>query len=115
MSDAPTFDALLREYQLEAGKIVAAGGMATKSRVEDILMARHGIDRATAHDVANTCEYKGLLPIAPTREAYYGINFKWAYGIYGNEKPDYICASCSARHGCGERCEAWKREHGGEK
>jgi len=74
------FDALLREYQQVAGKIIADGGMANKSRVEDVLITRFGIDRAVAHDVANTVEYQGLLPIAPTREAYYNINFRWARG-----------------------------------
>lgn len=36
--------------------IVQAGGMATKSLVEDMLMLRHNIDRYTAHEYTNENE-----------------------------------------------------------
>lgn len=41
-------------------RIVAAGGMATKTVVEDELMPKHGIDRRAAHDVMNHIEYHNL-------------------------------------------------------
>ncbi len=78
----PSFDELLREYQCISGAIVASGGMATKSKCEDVLMERYDIDRSAAHDIANTVEYRGLRPIAPSKDAYYSIDFKWQYGVY---------------------------------
>lgn len=41
--------------------IVANGGMATKSVVEDVLMARHaGLGRTEAHDILNHIEYHNI-------------------------------------------------------
>ena len=40
--------------------IVNAGGMATKSAVEDVLIARHSIDRYDAHVVTNHIEFNDL-------------------------------------------------------
>ena len=41
--------------------IVAAGGMANKSLVEDVMMARvDGLDRYTAHDLMNHLEFYGI-------------------------------------------------------
>ncbi len=37
--------------------IVKAGGMARKSDLDDWLMARHGLTRGEAHDIANHVEY----------------------------------------------------------
>ena len=36
--------------------IVAAGGMATKTAVEEILMIRHNLDRSDAHTFVNLAE-----------------------------------------------------------
>ena len=41
-------------------RIVAAGGMATKSRVEDELMPMFGIDRSDAHSIMNHIEFHNL-------------------------------------------------------
>jgi len=54
------FTALIREALQVQYLIVKAGGMATKSRVEDALMTRHSIDRSLAHDVTNTVESRNL-------------------------------------------------------
>ena len=40
--------------------IIAMGGMATKSCVEDVLMVRHGINRGKAHDIMNHIEFNNL-------------------------------------------------------
>jgi len=45
--------------------IVKAGGMASKSIVEDVLMLKHGVGRDLAHDLTNLIEsinmsYKGI-------------------------------------------------------
>lgn len=42
------------------GRIVAAGGMANKSAVEDELMPMFGIDRGAAHNIMNHIEYHNL-------------------------------------------------------
>jgi hypothetical protein len=42
--------------------IIKAGGMATKSRVEDYLMAHFGIDRYPAHQIMNDIEFRNLCP-----------------------------------------------------
>lgn len=42
------------------GRIVAAGGMANKSAVEDELMPLFGIDRRAAHDIMNHIEAYNL-------------------------------------------------------
>lgn len=41
-------------------RIVSAGGMATKSKVEDELMPMFGIDRGDAHTIMNHIEYHNL-------------------------------------------------------
>jgi len=41
-------------------RIVEAGGMATKSIVEDELMLMFGIDRYVAHNITNHIEYHNL-------------------------------------------------------
>lgn len=41
-------------------RIVAAGEMATKTRVEDELMPLYGIDRYDAHRIMNHIEYHQL-------------------------------------------------------
>ncbi len=38
--------------------IVISGGMATKTRVEEVLMARHGLNRSDAHTFVNLAEGK---------------------------------------------------------
>lgn len=53
-----------REIQ---GRIITAGGMATKSSVEDELMPLYGIDRGTAHDIMNHIEYHNMRPIYPVK------------------------------------------------
>lgn len=41
-------------------QIIAAGGMASKSAVEDVIMPMFGIDRCEAHEIMNEIEYKNL-------------------------------------------------------
>jgi len=41
-------------------RIIEAGGMATKTAVEDELMPEFAIDRYTAHQVLNTIERENL-------------------------------------------------------
>ena len=41
-------------------RIVEAGGMATKTAVEDELMPEFGVDRYTAHHALNTIERENL-------------------------------------------------------
>jgi hypothetical protein len=57
------FAVYLRAGRIVQANIIDAGGMANKSRVEDVLMPLFGIDRGTAHDVMNTIEYHNLKPI----------------------------------------------------
>lgn len=40
--------------------IIAAGGMATKTAVEDVLMERHGMERGDAHSIMNHIEAHNL-------------------------------------------------------
>jgi hypothetical protein len=40
--------------------VYQAGGMATKSGVEDVLMHRYAVERDIAHDVMNHIEYHDL-------------------------------------------------------
>lgn len=55
MSDQ-TFETILNEVSEIQFLIVKAGKMATKSKVEDILMKRHGLDRGDAHTFTNCTE-----------------------------------------------------------
>ena len=55
MSDR-TYFRLLDEVTDIRYLIVTKGGMATKSLVEDVLMARHGLDRGDAHSLLNANE-----------------------------------------------------------
>lgn len=41
-------------------RIYFAGGMATKTIIEDELMPMFGIDRGAAHDITNYVEYHNL-------------------------------------------------------
>lgn len=56
----PNFEQLVREAVDIRYLIVRAGRMATKSLVEDVLMARYpaSVDRRLAHDVLNYCEWQ---------------------------------------------------------
>lgn len=53
-----TQDDLYQETQAIRYLIIKGGGMANKSKVEDILMKRHGISRMDAHDITNQIEYR---------------------------------------------------------
>ena len=53
-------DTIIIEALNIRGAIIANGGMATKSVVEDILMLRHPIDRFQAHEIMNHIEYYNL-------------------------------------------------------
>jgi hypothetical protein len=55
------FEALVHEAVEIKYVIYKAGGMATKTAVEDVLMLRHsGLDRYEAHDVLNRVEFLNL-------------------------------------------------------
>ena len=43
--------------------IVASGGMATKTSVENVLMERHGIDRYDAHNIMNHIEFRNYRTV----------------------------------------------------
>ncbi|MBE2198102.1 MAG: hypothetical protein IAE79_05790 [Anaerolinea sp.] len=54
------FETLVQEACRIRYAVYKAGGMATKSGVEDALMYFHGIERDMAHDVMNHIEYNAL-------------------------------------------------------
>ena len=54
------FQAIVRDAVAIRNRIVAAGGMATKTVFEDELMPKHCLDRRAAHDVMNHIEYHNL-------------------------------------------------------
>jgi hypothetical protein len=55
------FEALVHEAVEIKYVIFEAGGMATKTAVEDVLMLRHpGLGRHEAHDVLNRAEFLNL-------------------------------------------------------
>lgn len=54
--DDQTYFRLLDEINDIRYLIVKAGGMATKSRVEEVLMARYKFDRSDAHSLVNCAE-----------------------------------------------------------
>ena len=54
------FDQLILEAIKVRYAVYQAGGMATKSGVEDVLMHRFGVDRHFAHMVMNHLEYYSL-------------------------------------------------------
>lgn len=61
------FRLLIIEARTHVGTIMRAGGMATKSAVENLLMAAHpGLTRRHGHDVMNHIEYHNLKPIYPS-------------------------------------------------
>lgn len=49
---------MVREAITIRNDIVASGGMATKTSVENVLMERHGIDRYDAHNIMNHIEFR---------------------------------------------------------
>lgn len=52
---------LMREATEIQYVILVAGGMATKTTVEDVLMLRHpGLDRYNAHNILNDVEFYNL-------------------------------------------------------
>lgn len=54
---------IIEQAALDAQFLIVKGhGMATKSLVEDFLMARFGIDRFHAHDVMNGLERRNVQP-----------------------------------------------------
>ena len=56
-----TIELLINEALTIRRKVVASGGMSTKSSVEDYLMAEHPeLDRYDAHHVMNTIETRNL-------------------------------------------------------
>lgn len=54
--DYQKYLALLDEVTAIQYLIIKSGGMATKSKVEDILMARFSLDRGDAHSLTNDAE-----------------------------------------------------------
>lgn len=52
MSDGQYFEILAEVAEIQF-LIVEAGGMATKTAVEEVLMKRHGLDRSDAHTFVN--------------------------------------------------------------
>lgn len=65
MSDDEFAAIVLKAREIQ-GAIVAAGGMATKSKVEDELMPLYNLTRGAAHQVLNFIEAHNLYPIRPT-------------------------------------------------
>ena len=55
-----TFDELVQAAIRIRYAVYQAGGMATKSGVEDVLMHRYGAERDIAHEVMNHIEYYNL-------------------------------------------------------
>jgi hypothetical protein len=54
------FDELVQAAIRIRYAVYQAGGMATKSGVEDVLMRRYGVERDIAHEAMNHIEYFGL-------------------------------------------------------
>jgi len=59
MTDAQ-FSAILSEVSEIQYLIIKVGGIATKSRVEDVLMTQHGLDRSDAHTFTNCAESRNI-------------------------------------------------------
>lgn len=55
------FETLLQEVTEIQYLIVKSGKMATKTAVENILIKRHGLDRADAHTLTNTTESRNKM------------------------------------------------------
>lgn len=64
MNPAPEIsNQVIEQAALDAQFLVVKGhGMATKSLIEDFLMARFGIDRYRAHVVMNDLEHRNVQP-----------------------------------------------------
>jgi hypothetical protein len=60
MTEQQLFDAMLPVAFRCRHAVYQAGGMATKSGVEDVLIHRFGCDRIVPHMVMNHIEYNGL-------------------------------------------------------
>jgi len=69
LSDA-AFENLITEARIIRGDIMLAGQMATKSRVEDVLMLRYSFDRGVAHMILNTIEQRNLKPLTVVKQEW---------------------------------------------
>ena len=63
-SETPTFERLCEIATDVRFLIVKGGGMATKSAIEDYLMARFGITRDVPHEVTNSLESRNVHPMS---------------------------------------------------
>ena len=55
---------IVREAITIRNDIMQAGEMATKTRVENVLMERHGMDRYDAHNIMNHIEHRNYRTAA---------------------------------------------------
>ncbi len=65
LTDLDEYQAIVLEARKEVGRIVAAGGMATKTKVENYLMPKYNLTRYAAHEIMNYIEYHNLRWIVP--------------------------------------------------
>lgn len=66
LTDEVEYQSIVMEARREVGRIVTAGGMATKTKVENYLMPKYNITRYVAHEIMNYIEYHNLKWIVPT-------------------------------------------------